>query len=1181
MSTNHSGRVYFILFVLVLALIAVFWPAVTQPIKVGFNSDVPFSQKLNLKPGIDIAGGTSLLYEIKAPQGARNYSTLAEDVTKALKRRVDPHGVRNLIWRPQNPNKIEIQMPLSGTGEGARLRKELEDARAALEATNIRIPEAMAWVEEGEKRKPADVDRLAAGSADRKRILQELAKLHDVMAKKADPTDTNHYVELISEQNKAKAKFPELQGELNRTVLRVSDLERLLAKRDSDTRTATINAIKAKSENFPARKQALERYLDAYDKLQKAGGGLETAEDLKHLLSGAGVLEFHIVPQMQEAVDAHHKSYADYVRQLQVAGPRGDPSDQYRWFEVEDPTQQRGVPIQTIDETAYVLASVKPDESLDERSAGGEWKLIEARAASDPTSGDHVAFSFNPIGGRVFGDLTTKNRGRQMAIFLDGQLISAPNINSPITTGSGIITGGGPGGFNKKELDYLVTMLNAGALPAQLNSKPIFEETVGPQLGEDNLRRGLFACGMALVIVAIFLVGYYYTAGFVAFLGVLMNLVLILGAMAALHATFTLPGIAAIVLTVGSAVDANVLIFERLREEQHRGVGIRMAIRNAYDRAFSAILDSNMTTLITSAFLIIFGSEEVKGFGIALVIGILGSLFTSLFVTKTLFGILIDKFHVKQLGSLPLTFPKWDKMLKPHIRWTRLSVPFIIGSAIFIIVGCVLFANYAAKGQMLDIEFASGTAVKFELKEPAKQEEVRKWIDDEAKTKEGAAALPAAGVVRVGADGRTWEVATPNEHDDQVREAILRAVGDRLNTEQKILFEGVDFPATDIRLVGKDGTTAATEPAAASPATLPAALAATGPSTQPATAPASRPANGPIVVIPVTKDTLANSSMWPGGIVPEEAKRFTGGAAVILRGLPTSATPKQIADRMNSAKQQPRKADDPIARAVGIDFTVIPAPGVPNDKGWTALVFASDTARDYRVNQAAWRSDVVDPIWELARQSLNSESKFRQVKNVNASVAGETQKDATIALVLSLVFIMAYIWVRFGNLKYGTATVVALLHDVLFVIAALGYAHLLAGNALGDFLQVQPFRINLTIVAGVLTIMGYSMLDTIVVFDRIREIRGKYGHVSTTVINDAVNQTLSRTLLTAGTTVISVGLMYFLGGEGIHGFTFVLFLGILAGTYSSVAIASPILLIGGKKGTEEAPVRAPRGAATT
>ena len=162
-----------------------------------------------------------------------------------------------------------------------------------------------------------------------------------------------------------------------------------------------------------------------------------------------------------------------------------------------------------------------------------------------------------------------------------------------------------------------------------------------------------------------------------------------------------------------------------------------------------------------------------------------------------------------------------------------------------------------------------------------------------------------------------------------------------------------------------------------------------------------------------------------------------------------------------------------------------------------------------------------------------------------------------MALVFSILVIMAYIWFRFGNLKYGTATMAALIHDVLFTIAALGFAHYLWNVPLiGKLLQLEPFRIDLTVVAGILTIMGYSMIDTIVVFDRIRENRGKFGAVSRKVINDAINQTLSRTLLTAGTNIITVAIMYFLGGPGIHGFTFVLLFGILIGTYSSVAIAA-------------------------
>jgi SecD/SecF fusion protein len=163
---------------------------------------------------------------------------------------------------------------------------------------------------------------------------------------------------------------------------------------------------------------------------------------------------------------------------------------------------------------------------------------------------------------------------------------------------------------------------------------------------------------------------------------------------------------------------------------------------------------------------------------------------------------------------------------------------------------------------------------------------------------------------------------------------------------------------------------------------------------------------------------------------------------------------------------------------------------------------------------------------------------------------------------------MAYIWVRFGNLKYGTATVVALLHDTLFVIAAIGVSHYIADTGFGRALMIDPFRINLTMVASILTVMGYSMNDTVVVFDRVRENRGKYGIVSRRIVNDSINQTLSRTLLTGGTTIITIFVMYIIGGPGIHGFTFALLVGILVGTYSSIAIASPLLLIGAEQERE-------------
>ncbi len=171
-----------------------------------------------------------------------------------------------------------------------------------------------------------------------------------------------------------------------------------------------------------------------------------------------------------------------------------------------------------------------------------------------------------------------------------------------------------------------------------------------------------------------------------------------------------------------------------------------------------------------------------------------------------------------------------------------------------------------------------------------------------------------------------------------------------------------------------------------------------------------------------------------------------------------------------------------------------------------------------------------------------------------------------LAMTLSVISIMAYIWLRFGDLRYATATVVALAHDTLFVLAAMGFAHLLAETFIGNALLLEPFRVNLNMIAAILTVMGFSMNDTVVVFDRIRENRGHYGHVNRNVINDSINQTLSRTLLTGGTTILAVFVMYVFGGPGVHGFTFALLVGFGAGTYSSIAIASPLLLIGAKEG---------------
>ena len=232
-----------------------------------------------------------------------------------------------------------------------------------------------------------------------------------------------------------------------------------------------------------------------------------------------------------------------------------------------------------------------------------------------------------------------------------------------------------------------------------------------------------------------------------------------------------------------------------------------------------------------------------------------------------------------------------------------------------------------------------------------------------------------------------------------------------------------------------------------------------------------------------------------------------------------------------------------------------------------------DPALPYDKDEAKWREDLAGPMWTLVNESLNKQAQLQKVNSFDAQVANDTEQAALMSLILSSLVIMAYIWFRFGNLKYGTATVLAMIHDTLLVVGAIGLSHWLVEftPGLAKILLVEPLRVNLTIVAAVLTIMSYSMIDTIVVFDRIRENRGKFGHLSRKIVNDSINQTLSRTLLTAGTTIVTVAGMYVVGGPGIHGFTFVLLVGILVGTYSSIAIAAPMLLTGSDVKREDRP----------
>ncbi|MBU11497.1 MAG: protein translocase subunit SecD [Rhodobacteraceae bacterium] len=256
--------------------------------------------------------------------------------------------------------------------------------------------------------------------------------------------------------------------------------------------------------------------------------------------------------------------------------------------------------------------------------------LVDAQPSFDQNGRPAVNFRFNPSGGRRFGDYTADNIGSPFAIVLDGEVISAPTIQSHISGGSGIITGN----FSVEESTNLAVLLRAGALPAGLEF--LEERTIGPELGADSIRAGKIACIVAFAAVLVFMVLSYGLFGLFANVALIVNVGLIFGLLSLVGATLTLPGIAGIVLTIGMAVDANVLIFERIREELVSAKGPARAIELGYEKALSAIIDANITTFITAVILFVMGSGPVRGFSITLGLGILTSVFTAIFVTRLL-----------------------------------------------------------------------------------------------------------------------------------------------------------------------------------------------------------------------------------------------------------------------------------------------------------------------------------------------------------------------------------------------------------------------------------------------------------------------------------------------------------------------------------------------------------------
>ena len=379
----------------------------------------------------------------------------------------------------------------------------------------------------------------------------------------------------------------DIVGENDEIIVRLSDAERRAT--DNRTMQQALEIIRRRIDEVGTREPTIQR--QGTDRILIQVPGIGSASELKQLIGTTAQLTFQPVI----AARVNSNSLASFGQELLPA--------------LEDPDE-----FYLLDAGAVVT---------------GE-ELVDAQPSFDQNGRPAVNFRFNPSGARKFGDYTAENIGNPFAIVLDNEVISAPTIQSHIPGGSGIITGS----FSIEESTELAILLRAGALPAGLSF--LEERTIGPELGADSIQAGKVACLVAFGAVLVFMAASYGLFGLFANVALIINVGLIFGLLSGIGATLTLPGIAGIVLTIGMAVDANVLIFERIREELVSAKGPARAIELGYEKAMSAILDANITTFIAAVILFVMGSGPVRGFSITLGLGILTSVFTAIFVTRLL-----------------------------------------------------------------------------------------------------------------------------------------------------------------------------------------------------------------------------------------------------------------------------------------------------------------------------------------------------------------------------------------------------------------------------------------------------------------------------------------------------------------------------------------------------------------
>ncbi len=1195
-----------------------------------------------LKPGIDLGGGTSLIYEINAKGlNAAEKRGLSERVITVLRRRIDPANIQNLVWRPQGNTRFEIQMPLS-SAEARDKREKYEKALSTLLSKNVTPAAIMRSVTKPPEQRQQDFENFARDSNERMQILDEFANVYDQrnelqqqrdnLAKQmavpenlikqaglnlddiqsrvaqwakldeqklkdalADYPGAEGNIDLLTRytdmyrkwadvvdrltdpENGVNIRFNEAIASLNKLNLSEDQVNFVLdvAKPGTAKRNQAIENLK---KQFPERAELIDKVVDAYDTYYPYKGRLDDPADIQRMLKGAGILEFRILPT-EGYPDVDMAKMARYVETLKTKGPKYASDNEYIWFEIENPKQfgardsaDRAAIIGQFGDKYYVLASNKKDECVLHSGQSKDWSLKRAAPGQDRQGRRAIDFQLDERGGLLFSRVTGKNIGRPLAILLDDMVISAPTVQSRIYT-NGQITGN----YSATAVADMVNKLNAGSLPARLIEQPISVKTIGPSIGADNRNRGIEAGLIGLAVVMVFMLAYYTLAGSIADVALLMNLLFILGIMAGLRATFTLPGIAGVILTIGMSVDANVLIFERIREEQLKGSSLAIAIKNGYERAFSAIFDSNLTTIMTAAILYWVASEEIKGFAITLMLGLASSLFTALFVTRTIFNWLLKRRIIKDhIVMLRLIH-------KPNINWMKYRPAFLVMSGILVIGGLtVFFTRNEAKDSKYDIEFTGGTSVQINLKDGVNL--TRQQVEDKIHLqgeKMHNPGLAAATVYSVGKSGNQYEINTtetnitvatiempPNApaSADSVAAALRKAqTGKQAQLSNLVVSPDASNNRTfDIQTSQLNKQLVSDVLADAFPdANI------TGPQVNEVVTNAVLDAfQGQLDVQQSLKPEITSVDRITDSTIEThpELVDFVGGTVIRCK-LERSALPAEIDQRFRNLRFKPE-----MREMSWYPYSILDGQLKPLDANEPVTDFAYVTAEP----EAAFEDISTDTWMRFADNekskvlaAMELETSLPRVTQIDPSVGNEAKTRALVAIVLSLLAMLAYIAVRFGNLRFGLGAVVTLAHDTAATLGAVTACTYIAATAIGQYLLIGDFKIDLAMIAAFLTLLGYSINDTIVIYDRIRENRRKSTVLTPQIINNSINECMSRTLLTSLTTLFVIVVMYIFGGKGLRSFNFALMFGIIVGTYSSIAISAPILLLSTKRLTKK------------